>query len=287
MPEPKILRCDAEPPAAGLEAVLAAWNEATLRLQRTHEALRSEVRRLNDELEGKNQELARQSRLADLGRVVAHVAHEVRNSLIPFTLYLNLLRRRLADPGDLEIMDKLESSRTALDAKVNDLLHFTAEREPNLALVFLRELVDEVLAGLAPQLAAQGIRADINVAPTLQTQADAEMIRRAVLNLVLNAIDAMPQGGELVVTGVACPDAVELEIADSGCGLPRDMLPRVFEPFYTTKSNGTGLGLTIVDHIVRRHGGSVTAMNCHERGAAFTLRLPQARAQETKLARAA
>src|SRR3954470_1137858 len=114
-----------------LHMVLAAWQEATSRLEQTHEALRGEVRRLTDELASKNRELARKNRLADLGQMASHVAHEVRNSLVPVSLYLSLLRRRLSeDPMSRELLDKLATGFTTLDATVNDLLHFTAERDP-------------------------------------------------------------------------------------------------------------------------------------------------------------
>src|SRR5215471_9130133 len=125
--------------SSDLQTVLAAWHGATLRLEQTHEALRQEVRRLTDELEAKNRELARKNRLADLGQMASHVAHEVRNSLVPVTLYLSLLRRRLLeDPMSRELLDKLATGFTALDATVNDLLHFTAERDPQRQLVPVR-----------------------------------------------------------------------------------------------------------------------------------------------------
>ena len=119
--------------AADLTTVLAAWNTATVRLQETHEALRSEVRRLTDELEVKNRELARKNRLADLGQMASHIAHEVRNNLVPVTLYLSLLRRRLSDDsGSLDILDKVGAGCIAMDATVNDLLNFTSENNPQL-----------------------------------------------------------------------------------------------------------------------------------------------------------
>jgi len=263
-------------PHADLESVLAAWHTATIRLERTHEALRSEVRRLTDELEVKNRELARKNRLADLGRVSTVVAHEVRNHLVPLTLYLNLLRRRLADdPGSLDTLDRVAAGITELDATVNDLLHFTSDREPDFEPVCLRALVDDVVAALAPQLSAQGIEVDVDVPPYHEAHADRDMLRRAILNLMLNALDAMPEGGDLVVTSVETPRGMELEIADSGPGLSDEVRRHVFEPFYSTKSSGTGLGLAIVDHIVARHGGSISALNCHEGGAAFTLTIPR------------
>src|SRR5882672_8003599 len=129
---------------AELEQVLAAWHGATLRLEQTHEALRSEVCRLTDELELKNRELARKNRLADLGQIASHVAHEVRNNLVPVTLYLSLLRRRLRpDVESTGILDKVESGFRALEATVSDLLNFTADRDPKLQCVIVRHVVDD------------------------------------------------------------------------------------------------------------------------------------------------
>jgi signal transduction histidine kinase len=262
-----------------LEAILAAWNDATLRLEQTHAALQGEVARLTNELEEKNRELARQNRLADLGRMASHVAHEVRNSLVPVNLYMSLLRRRLAeDVGSLDTLAKVEAGITALDATVNDLLNFTAHREPQWRSFIVQDLVTEIFDALAPQLEAQGIDVSIDVPPNAAVTADRDMLRRAVLNLVLNAVDAMPQGGELVVTSFHKRGALELEIADSGPGLSNEQLERAFDPFYTTKNTGTGLGLSIVQRIAEVHGGRVTATNCPQGGAAFTIELPPRRA---------
>src|SRR3972149_2663121 len=149
---------------ADLETILAAWNEATLRLEQTHKALREEVKRLTDELEIKNRELARKNRLADLGQMASHVAHEVRNNLVPVTLYLSMLRRRIADdPEGIEIMDKITAGFTALDVTVYDLLHFTAERDPRLQSLQLRQLIEEVCFSLAPQFEAQGIKVVLDI----------------------------------------------------------------------------------------------------------------------------
>jgi len=271
---------------AALETVLAAWHDATVRLEQTHGALREEVRRLTDELEIKNRELARKNRLADLGQMASHIAHEVRNNLVPVTLYLSLLRRRLlgdrgsGDQGSLKVMDKIAAGLTAMDATVNDLLHFTSDREPRLQTFSLRKLVNDVCASLAPQLSAQSIETAIDVADDRYLTADQDMLRRAVLNLVLNAVDAMPGGGELEITSSAVPSGIDLEIADSGPGLSDEVKARAFEPFFTTKQGGTGLGLAIVCRIAEAHGGQLTAANCSQGGAAFTIRIPQTDMQE-------
>jgi signal transduction histidine kinase len=259
-----------------LQTVLAAWHTATLRLEQTHEVLRDEVRRLSDELEAKNRELARENRLADLGRMASHIAHEVRNNLVPVTLYLGMLRRRVDGSAEsLDVLDKVAAGFTALDATVNDLLHFTVDRDPRRQSFSLRELVEDVCSSLAPQLGAQAIDVQLDVRHNQFVVADRNMLRRAVLNLALNAIDAMPKGGSLVITSVETATGIELEIADSGPGLPDDVRRRAFEPFYTTKRGGTGLGLAIVGRIAEVHGGAATAMNCPEGGAAFTLHVPQ------------
>jgi len=261
---------------ADLETVLAAWHTATLRLERTHETLCGEVARLTKELEHKNRELARKNRLADLGQMASHVAHEVKNNLVPVSLYMSLLRRRLSDDsGSLDILAKVEAGFAALDVTVNDLLNFTAHRNPQWQTFLVGDLVEEVCEALEPQLEAQRIDLDVDVPPNTLLSADREMVRRALLNLVLNAIDVMPDGGELVITSYDGARGLELEVADSGPGLSEEDKRRIFEPFYTTKQNGTGLGLAIVYHIAEAHGGTVTAVNCPEGGAAFTLKFPR------------
>jgi signal transduction histidine kinase len=259
-----------------LEAVLDAWHVATLRLERTHETLCGEVSRLTKELETKNRELARKNRLADLGQMASHVAHEVRNSLVPVSLYMSLLRRRLSDDSDsLDILAKIEAGFTALDTTVNDLLNFTAHRAPQWQTFVVGDLVQELCESLEPQLEAQMIDVDIDVPPNTLLSADREMFRRALLNLILNSVDAMPSGGEIVITSYDTPRGFELEVADSGPGLSDEEKRRAFEPFYSTKQNGTGLGLAIVYHVAEAHGGTVTATNCPEGGAAFTIKIPR------------
>jgi len=274
--QPETLQATALQSDAGLETILAAWNEATLRLQETHEVLQDQVSRLNDELAEKNRELARKNRLADIGHMAAHVAHEVRNSLVPVTLYMSLLKRRLSDDVESgEILTKVEAGFTALDTTVNDLLNFTTDRAPEYRTFSVRDLVQEVCEALAPQFESQSIQVETDVAPTTQISADREMIRRAMLNLMLNSLDVMPEGGALVITSFDGPQSFELEIADSGPGLDPKQLERLFDPFYSTKATGTGLGLAIVQRIAESHGGRVTTANCPEGGAAFTIEIPR------------
>jgi signal transduction histidine kinase len=208
--------------------------------------------------------------------MASHIAHEVRNNLVPVTLYLSLLERRLSDDSaSCQILDKVAAGFTAIDSCVNDLLHFTADRDPRLAPIDLVSLVRQVLSDLAPQLSAQEIKAAVDVAPHLRCAADREMLRRALLNLTLNAVDAMPDGGRLTVSAHETPWGIEIEVADTGAGLVDEARRRAFEPFFSTKSHGTGLGLAIVARIAEVHGGGCLAQNCPDGGAAFTIRLPK------------
>ncbi len=264
------------PDELDLQTILAAWNSATERLQETHELLRGEVKRLTDELAAKNIELARQNRLADLGQMASHVAHEVRNGLVPMKLYLDLLVRRIAaDSVSAEIAGKLGRGFLALETVVNDLLQFTAHRDPQLCEFCIGSLAVELCESLAPQLQAQKIETRVEIDYADRIHADPEMLRRALLNLVLNAIDVMPTGGMLTVRGRLNHDSYELQVADTGPGLADDVARRIFEPFFTTKSSGTGLGLAIVYRIAEVHGGAIAATNIAPRGAAFTLSIPQ------------
>ncbi len=276
-PALSVFRGEEAPPAeVGLTELLEAWQTATGRLEKTHALLSEEVSRLSAELEVKNRELARKNRMADLGEMASHVAHEVRNNLTPVTLYMSLVRRRLlGDAEGLDILSKVEAGFTALEATVNDLLSFSAHRQPQGGSFLIGPMVQEVCESLAPQFEAQAVEIEIDVPPNTLLTADREMIRRAILNLVLNALDVMPDGGELVITSYDSHEGFELEVADSGPGLSEEQQNRLFEPFYSTKETGTGLGLSVVAHAVEAHGGTVTAINCPEGGAAFTIRLPR------------
>jgi len=185
------------------------------------------------------------------------------------------MARTARDRASREMLDKIAAGFVALETTVGDLLHFTSDRDPQLRTFPLRGLVEELVASLSLQLEAQTVRASIDIPPEQQLTADRDMIRRALLNLMLNAVDAMPQGGTLSVRSLCRAQAIEIEVADTGPGLSEETLRRAFEPFYTTKSGGTGLGLAIVFRIAEVHGGGVAAANHPKGGAVFTIRLPR------------
>ena len=257
-----------------LAAILEAWHAATVRLEQTHEALQAEVRRLTAELEKKNRELARKDRLADLGRMAAHIAHELRNSLVPVSLYVSLLKRRVTNAESREIIEKIEQSVQAAQSVLNDILQFAADRELQETLFELKPWLIDITKEIELQAVSQKVHIKVEVPELLLAWADRDLLRRVIINLLLNALDAMPGGGELTVRAAAAGRDLLISVADTGPGLSEEALQHAFEPFFTTKANGTGLGLAIVEHLIQLHGGTITVQNGTHGGAVFDIHLP-------------
>jgi signal transduction histidine kinase len=147
-------------------------------------------------------------------------------------------------------------------------------RPPTLQWINVRQVIDSVCHALRRRMVNQRIETVADVPRFLAIRADGELLRAAVLNLTINALDAMSEGGRLVITACMGARGFELEVADSGPGLSEEVRRRAFEPCFTTKSGGAGMGLAVVRRIAIAHGGDIVATNCPEGGAAFTLRIP-------------
>ncbi len=260
---------------ADLQTLVEVWQDGVDKLLASHQVLRDEVQRLNDEVDEKNLLLQRKNRLADLGQVTAHVAHEVRNSLVPLTLYLSLLRRECTgDAGKMEIIEQLEAGFTGLESTVGDLLSFSADRQPEFKSFPVKPLLSEIVSSLAPQFAAQQIEVSVICDDNAALHADEAMVRRAVLNLVLNAVDVMPNGGSLLLNAAPSEDGFCIRVADTGAGMTAETAAEVLEPFFTTKSTGAGLGLAIVNRTMQTHDGQVLISSQPQQGTEFSLIFP-------------
>lgn len=266
-----------------LETVLDIWQNATDRLQETHLTLQREISRLSDELEEKNRQLARKDRLADLGQMAAHVAHEVRNNLVPMTLYMNLLKRLLgqrsvaSDPEEdraLELLGKIESGFDSMRMMVGDLLNFTTDRQPTCCPFSIGPFVEGLIDEIRPQCQAQCIELLTNYSPQETLVGDAEMLKRALRNLLLNAVDALQDGGQLTLTVRLEGTNQMMSVEDDGPGIPQDMAEKLFDPFVTTKDTGTGLGLSIVERIAEAHQGRIEFSSQPQGGTRFMICWP-------------
>jgi signal transduction histidine kinase len=251
------------------------------------------LRRSYRELETAQAALLEQERLAALGALSASVAHEVRNPLGVIFNSLGSLRKLLKQEGNVGLLlGIIQEEADRLNAMVGDLLDFARPLRPTLTPVPLRPLVEDALdaartrtpgadEGKRPARAGQlegPLELDLRIPPGLTLMADARLLRQALVNLLLNALQAMPKGGVLSVhaemqTGLGNPQA-RILVRDTGPGVPPEQRANVFQPFFTTKATGTGLGLAVVRRIIEGHGGRINLLEREEGGAEFELLLP-------------
>lgn len=221
-------------------------------------------------------------RMAALGTFAAGLAHEVRNPLNSMALQLSILERRIARLGEplaremTDLASIIREEIQRLEGLVGDFLLFSRSGRLDARPLPLADVVDEVLRLLRPEADAAGVRLarGEGPAPAPVVGVDREKMKQVVINLVRNALEAVPRGGSVTVECAAEGGEARLVVRDDGPGLPSGL--RLFEPFVTTKAKGTGLGLSIVQQIVLQHGGDVTAADAPGGGAVFTVTLPLA-----------
>jgi len=258
----------AAPPGGDLGEIarlMETFNQATERLARSYQTIAA----LQREIAEKDRQLSRKTRLEDLGRMTAGLAHEIRNPLAGIQLYASLLRRDLeGDASKVRMLDRLLAAVTGLERMVEDMLAYGRDLEPRRTLQRLGPLVEEALDLARAALEEKAIR----VEPDLDgacAEVDGGMIRRVFLNVILNAAQAMGPGGTLWIRG----RGRSVSFRDTGPGIPPEILDRLFTPFVTGKAKGTGLGLALARKIVEAHGGTIEAWNNPEGGATFEIRL--------------
>jgi signal transduction histidine kinase len=234
-----------------------------------------DLRRSYAELERAQRKLVQRERLAAIGELSAVIAHEVRNPLAVVFNSLGSLQRILRPQGDVRLLlDVIQEEADRLNRTVGDLLDFARPSEPSPRPEPLERLVEEAL-GAAVAQPPEGLAVRREHDPALPAvPVDGRQLRQALVNLLVNAVQAMPRGGTLSVRTARDGAHVRLEVCDTGPGVPEGMRQRVFEPFYSTKATGTGLGLAVVRRIAESHGGSAEVLDAPGGGARFVLRLP-------------
>jgi two-component system sensor histidine kinase HydH len=230
------------------------------------------------EIKALEAEMARGERLATVGNLAAAVAHEIRNPLSAVSMGLQRLRAEF-EPAEGEeyrrIVDLVQGEVRRLNAIVEEFLSLARPIQLRPEPVPVAALLDEIRRLVEPQAVRAGIVVDQTIPDSLPAlRADRDRIKQVLLNLVLNAIEAMPSGGRLTLGGTASGPAVTLAVTDTGSGIPPELLPRVFEPYVTTKTRGLGLGLAIARRIVEAHGGRIEAESGGQ-GTCFRVTLPR------------
>jgi len=237
--------------------------------------LYEDLRRSYAKLARAQQQLVQGERLAALGELSAVVAHEVRNPLGVIFNSLGSLRRLVRPVGDAKLLlDIVQEEAERLNRIVGDLLDFARPSTPDVRPEELGRLAEDAVAAAVLPLAGR-IEVVRELDPALPPVAvDARLVRQAVLNVAVNAVQAMSRGGRLTVRSRRDGDAAVLEIVDTGEGIPEEVRERIFEPFFTTKASGTGLGLAVVRRIVEGHGGEIQVRSAPGEGTTFALRFP-------------
>ena len=233
-----------------------------------------------DSLESINTQLQVSERLAAVGRITAGVAHEVKNPLNSMRLWLENLKESLPpdrDGATAQAVNVLDAEIDRLDAVVKRFLDFARPMDVRLEPTQLAELLREVLEVAQPQLQ----RAKVEVAQLLpigipEVFVDRDLLKQAVLNLVLNAVDAMPGGGQLQLTLSRRGEVAEITVGDTGKGIPPELRQKVFQLFFTTRPGGSGIGLASTFRIVQLHNGSINFTSEVGRGTTFRIELPLA-----------
>jgi len=239
-------------------------------------------------LERQRNELRLAERLAAVGRISAQITHEIRNPLNAIGLNAELLAEELAQgrtvPAEaVQLVEAISREVDRLNGVAEEYLRFARLPRPALGRQDLNEILASLLDFLGPELQAAGVEVVRELAAgTLPVRADEGQLRAVFLNLLRNSREAMPAGGRITVCTRRAEGAVEAAVADTGGGIPPGDLTRMFEPFYSTKERGTGLGLAFAQQVVKDHGGEIRCDSAVGRGTTFTLRLPRAEEERTE-----
>ncbi|MBE0569528.1 MAG: HAMP domain-containing protein [Deltaproteobacteria bacterium] len=269
----------------------SSFNQMTRDLQRAHAEIQEGMRNLEHKVEERTAELkATQSqllhseKLAAVGALAATVAHEINNPLTGVYTYIRLMERKIdqGQYGAEEIakykgyLDTMRREVERTTAIVQNLLDFTRPKEPVRKPMSLVKVMEESLALVSNKLSLSNIEVVKRLDPLPEIQADPAHMKQVFLNLLINACEAMEDGGTLTIRSDHHPEAntVTMSVRDTGVGIEEKDLARIFDPFFSTKKKGTGLGLSVVNGIVTRHNGKVEIDSTPGKGTLFRVSLP-------------
>ena len=258
----------------GLATGLLADRER--RRSRQLEQKSAELERANKDLEESFQRAKRSDRLAAVGQLAAGLAHEIRHPLASIEGAVNVLANP-DSPDELqtEFRGIIKKECRRLGGLLTELLDFARPREPRFGRLDVAASVEDAVRLARSSLATSNISIETSLTEKLPAvECDEEQIKQVLLNLLMNAVQAMPDGGRVVVSASREGCSLALIVADDGPGIPEEMRTRIFDPFFTTRESGTGLGLAVVQQIVSQHGGQIEVEQNGAQGARFVVRIP-------------
>lgn len=246
--------------------------------RRTVEETARKLSEVNSQLQKSFEQLRRADRLSALGELSAGLAHEIRNPLGSIEGAVKILgRRELAEDTRKEFTELASHEVDRLKGLLTNFLEFARPQPPRRSASEVNLLLHSVVKLASETATMSGVRFRAEGSGELPAVSiDQEQIKQVLLNLVLNAVQAMPGGGEISLRAAQDTDFVRIDVVDEGTGIPPEDMERIFDPFFTTRSTGTGLGLSIAYQIVHQHGGHITAKPNAGRGMTFAVTLPVA-----------
>jgi len=236
----------------------------------------NELRRVYKELESSFQQVRRADRLSALGQLAAALAHEIRNPLAAIEGAAEILGQANTPPEVREeFLSIVRKECSRLNRLLGGLLDFARPRPPERRPTELARILENVVGLTRHSAEKNGVRIRTEVPAGLPALvADPEQLTQVLLNLTINAVQAMSEGGELVLSATPENGGIAIRVRDQGTGIPEEHLERVFDPFFTTKTDGTGLGLSVAQRIITEHGGTIRAVRNPDGGMTFAVWLP-------------
>lgn len=237
--------------------------------------LQRRVREKSEALQNAQEQIIQSEKLAAMGYLSAGVAHEIRNPLNSISLFIQLMRQTATEPEHLECLEKILREVDRIDSIIRKLLDTSRRTRVISSDVQINHIIDNVIEAFTPQIETRKIQVDrqYHCVPPPVT-ADPGELEQIFTNLFLNAIDAMSSGGCLAIELFKQDDRVIVRVVDSGTGIAEDVLPRIFEPFFSTKNRGTGMGLPVAQRIARMYEGSMEVERSTPEGTVFRLEFP-------------
>jgi signal transduction histidine kinase len=231
---------------------------------------------LNKDMRVMHEQLVQSEKMAALGAMIAEITHEIRNPLVSIGGFTRRLAKKLQSGEDKKYIDIILSEVSRLEGIIHDNLSYIKEVAPQMTEGDLNAVLQDILTLYEDELAQRNIRVEKDFSPSLPLLAfDGPQIKQAVINILKNAMEAMENGGTLTLRTYAVPETGEaaVEIGDTGPGISAKAMHNIFNPYYTTKPRGTGLGLPITNRIVKAHKGKIEMRNKDTGGALFTIKL--------------
>jgi len=241
--------------------------------------MEEEIKTKNQELQETHEQLVRSEKLAAIGQLASGIGHELRNPLSIIKNAVYFIRGKTArselvqqEPRVMEFLNIIDDEISSSDKIITDLLDFSRVRKPTTAPILIERVIESSLATITiPENIELAKRLDISLP---EVEIDAHQIQQVMTNIVTNGIQAMPEGGKLTISAARKGKFLEVSITDTGYGIPRKIRGKIFDPLFTTKTRGIGLGLAVCRAIVERHGGNITVKSKINQGATFLIRLP-------------